>query len=594
VTDGGRGPRTPQEQILCELFAQLLGLAAVGVDDNFFELGGDSIVSIQLVSRARSAGVVITPRDVFVHKTVAGLAAVAGEVAPVAGGIVDVATGAVALTPIMHAFRERGGPIEGFHQSVLLYVPEGLGLEQLVAAVQVVLDHHDVLRSRFTRSAGDDAGQEWSWEIAPVGAVGAGGVVHRVDATGLDGDELAGVLRQHSQAARSRLDPWAGVMVQVVWFDAGPGRLGRLLILIHHLVVDGVSWRILVPDLAAAGRAVMAGQRPELAAVGTSFRRWAQQQLEWAQDPARLDEVPVWAAGRDGADPLLTDRPLDPANDVVATRRSLTLTLPPERTAPLLGRVPAVFHGGVNDVLLSALALALSDWRQRHGRGEDSAVLVDVEGHGREDVVEGVDLSRTVGWFTSVFPVPLNPGVGLQQARAGGPALGRALKRVKEQLRGLPDNGLGYGALRYLNPQAGPVLAGAAHPQIVFNYLGRFPAPATNPAPGSAEWAAAPEAGDLGGGADPGMSLAHGLELNAVTSDGPEGPHLHATWSWAAGLWSEPDVHELAQAWFRVLDLMVAHADQPGAGGHTPSDFPMAALGQRDIDELEAAWGMPK
>ena len=411
-----RQPTTPQEQVLCELFAQLLGLPAVGIDDNFFELGGDSIMSIQLVSRVRQAGVVITPRHVFEHKTVARLAAVAGGVAPVeAGG--DVGVGATPLTPIMHAFQHQG-PIEGFHQSVLLYTPEGLRRDQLVEATQAVLDHHDVLRSRFIRSAGEDT--EWSWQIALPGAVDAGGLVQRVDVAGLDGPQLSEVLGDQARAARSRLDPWAGAMVQVVWFDAGPERLGRLMVLVHHLVVDGVSWRILVPDLAAAAQSVMRGRRPGLEAVGTSFRRWAQLQLAWAQDPARLDEVAVWVAG-DGADALLTDRRLDPVVDGTSTRRYLTVTLAADQTLPLLTTVPAAFHGGVNDVLLSALALALADWRRRHHRGGATGVLVDVEGHGREDIVEGLDLSRTVGWFTSVFPVRLDPGVNLDQCREAAP-----------------------------------------------------------------------------------------------------------------------------------------------------------------------------
>jgi non-ribosomal peptide synthase protein (TIGR01720 family) len=340
-----------------------------------------------------------------------------------------------------------------------------------------------------------------------------------------------------------------------------------------------------VPDLVAAGQAVMAGQRPRLPAVGTSFRRWAQHLLDWAQDSARCEEVPVWVAGRDGTDPLLTDRVLDPAADVVGTSGSVTVTLPTERTAPLLTRVPAVFHGGVNDVLLTALAVAVAQWRHRHrhGRGEGTAVLVDVEGHGREDIVEGLDLSRTVGWFTSVFPVRVDPGVGFDQVRAGGPAVGTALKRVKEQLRALPSNGVSYGALRYLNPQTGPLLAGLAPPQIGFNYLGRFP----TPTPGPAEWVLAADTGVFDVGADPGMPLAHGLELNAYTSEHPEGPQLHAHWSWAQGLWSEPDIQEIAHTWFNVLDLLTAYADQPNTSGHTPSDqelevlFPLRPTGTR-------------
>jgi amino acid adenylation domain-containing protein/non-ribosomal peptide synthase protein (TIGR01720 family) len=589
VAGGGRGPRTPQEQILAELFTEFLGVSAVGVDDNFFTLGGDSIVSIQLVSRARSAGVVFTPRDVFERKTVAGLAAVA-EVAELPCGVGDVGVGAVVLTPIVHWLLSRGGPIEGFYQSVVVRVPGGLRLDQLVAVVGAVVDHHDVLRSRFRRVVGEDTSQEWGWDIAAVGAVDAGGVVHRVDVAGLEGDELTSVMRQQAVLAGSRLDPWAGVMVQVVWCDAGPDRSGRLVIVIHHLVVDGVSWRILVPDLATAARAVMGGRRPELPVVGTSFRRWAQQQRDWACDPARWDEATIWMQQHEGADPLLTDRPLDPARDVVGTCGSLTVTLPPEQTVALLTRVPAAFHGSVNDVLLTALALAVAGWRHRHGRGAGSAVLVDVEGHGRENIIEGLDLSSTVGWFTSMFPVRLDPGVDAGQAHAGDPAvLGTALKRIKEQLRALPHHGVGYGALRYLNPQTGAVLADRPPAQIGFNYLGRFPTPASTGGPGLSEWALAAETGVLGVGADQGMPLAHGLELNAVTADHPDGPQLHVGWSWATGLWPEPDVHEIAQAWSTILGLLVACADSSGADGHTPSDFPLVALLQGEIEQLEAA-----
>jgi non-ribosomal peptide synthase protein (TIGR01720 family) len=531
----------------------------------------------------------ITVRDVFDHPTIAALAEVATEVAELPCETGDVGIGPVVLTPIVHALRERGGPIESFHQSVVVCTPERLSLDHLIQVVQAVLDHHDVLRSRFTRWVDAEGTQEWSWDITPVEMVDARDVVHRVDVTDLDDDDLSGVIQQQATAAGSRLNPWAGVMVQVVWCDAGPKRPGRLLVVVHHLVVDGVSWRILLPDLAAAGRAVMGGEQPRLDSVGTSFRRWSEYQRDWAHDPARLDEAAVWMAGCDVADPLLTDRGLDPLVDVVGTSGSLTVTLPPEQTLPLLTRVPAVFHAGVQDVLLTAVAVVVAQWRHRHGRGDGSAVLIDVEGHGREDIIPGLDLSRTVGWFTSVFPVRLDPGVGWEQVRAGGSAVGTALKRVKEQLRALPHNGVGYGALRYLNPQTGPVLAGMPHPQIGFNYLGRFPAPTTAGAPERAEWAIAAETGVLRADADEGMPLPHGLELNAVTSDHPEGPQLHVTWSWAIGLWSQPDVHELVHAWLSVVNLLIAHANQPGAGGHTPSDFPLVPLSQVDIEQLEAA-----
>ncbi|MGH3913753.1 MAG: amino acid adenylation domain-containing protein, partial [Pseudonocardiaceae bacterium] len=582
---GCRHPRTSRERILCEVFSQILGLPTIGIDDNFFELGGDSIVSIQLVSRARLAGLVITPRDVFEHKTVERLAAIAGAVNAAPARVTDSGVGRVPLIPIMHWLADRIGPLDRFCQSVYLCVPAGLRIEQLVQVLGVLLDHHDVLRSRFRRPTAESG--EWDWEVSPVGAVDLKNVVRRVDVADLAGAEFSEVMSQQAAAAESRLDPWAGVMVQAVWFDAGQDQPGRLLIVIHHLVVDGVSWRILVTDLAVAGRAVLAGRRPRLPAVGTSFRQWAQHLLDWAQNPERCDEVPVWLASQGGTDPLLTDRPLDPAVDVMSTSRAMMVTLPVERTALLLTRVPVVFHGNVNAVLLTALAVVVAGWRHRHGRGAGSAVLVDVEGHGREDIIEGLDLSRTVGWFTSVFPLCLDPGVAEEEVRTGGLLLGTALKRVKEQLRALPNNGVGYGALRYLNQQIGAVLAQAAQPQIGFNYLGRFPVPE-----GPVEWAVVAETGMFGGGADPGMALAHGLELNAFIRDHPEGPQLHAGWSWAQGLWAESDVHELAQAWLHMVDLLVACAEQPGAGGHTPSDFALVAtvLNQDDIDDLDAAW----
>ncbi|MCA1694601.1 MAG: condensation domain-containing protein, partial [Actinobacteria bacterium] len=245
--------------------------------------------------------------------------------------------------------------------------------------------------------------------------------------------------------------------------------------------------------------------------------------------------------------------------------------------------------------MLTALALAVAQWRRCHGRGEHSAVLVDVEGHGREEIIDGIDLTRTVGWFTSRFPVCLDPGpLSWNELRAGSPAVGRAIKRVKEQLRALPDHGIGFGLLRYLNSDTGPTLAALPNPQIGFNYLGRFPAPGSGWMPGtagvgsSADWAGAPEASALGGGSDPGMPFDHGLELNALVHDHSEGPSLVAIWSWPQEMWSVHDVRELAQHWFQAIHALVDHGTQPGAGGHTPTDFPLVTLNQHEIDHLDA------
>ena len=421
-------------------------------------------------------------------------------------------------------------------------------------------------------------------EIPAVGSLAADACLHRIDRAGIAASGWNAAMREAALTAESRLDPGSGQLVQSVWFDAGPEMPGRLLLVIHHLAVDGVSWRILVPDLQAAYQAAASGQVPVLDPVGTSFRRWAQILSEEAASATRLAELPLWQEILATDDAPLSAHALDPAQDVAETADRLTLTLPAPVTAALLSRVPALFHARINDVLLAAFALAGAGWRRQRqlGRG-NNAVLVALEGHGREEMA-GAELSRTVGWFTSLFPVRLDLGVlDLDQALAGGPAMGQALKRIKEQLRGLPDNGLGYGLLRYLNSQTAAELAACRAPQIAFNYLGRVAAPAET------DWSFAPEAGALGGGGDARMPLAHAITLNALTTDGEDGPTLIANWSWAGRLFTTEEIKALGQLWFAALGALVSHAVSHVAGGFTPSDFPLLRLDQASIERLEAA-----
>ncbi|MCB5183282.1 non-ribosomal peptide synthetase [Streptomyces antimicrobicus] len=582
---GGGPAEDPLERTLCELFAEVLGLPRVGVDDSFFDLGGDSIVSIQLVAKARAAGLVFTPKDVFRLKTVGALAPVVRSAEAPVQEDPDAGIGELPLTPIIGWLAGHGGPVDGFVQSMLVQVPAELGEERLTGAVQTLLDHHDALRMRLDRSAADG---RWRLTIPARGAVPAAEVVRRTDIAGLADEKLQSVLATEAEAAWRRIDPEAGRMLQAVWFDAGADRPGRLLLTIHHLVVDGVSWRILLPDLAEAWQALVDGRRPAPAPVGTSLRRWAEQLVEEARSPRREAEFDLWDQAGAVEEPVLGKRLLDPVKDTAGRARSLTRTLPADRTEPLLTSVPAAFHGGVNDVLLTALAVAVSYWRRRRGLGEEGPVLVDLEGHGREDVVEGADLSRTVGWFTTVHPVRLDPGqLDWDEIWAGGPALGRVLKRIKEQLRAVPDHGIGHGLLRHLNPRTEPLLAGRAEPQIGFNYLGRMGTSATG-----GDWTSAPEAAALTGAAagDPDVRLAHALEINAVAEDLPGGPRLSVTWTWPDGLLKERDVDDLAETWFRALEALAAHAVEPEAGGHTPSDMSLVSLSQAQLDLLESKW----
>ncbi|MGA4841736.1 amino acid adenylation domain-containing protein [Streptomyces sp. G45] len=572
-----RGPagHSAEEAALRAVFAEVLGLPEVGADDNFFTLGGDSISSIQVVGRARAAGLALTARDVFTHRTPAALAAVARRTgaAPAVSAVSEDGVGEVALTPIADQLREEVSHLPDatreFAQYVTVAVPADVDTALLERAVQAVLDRHDALRLRL---AAPVAGL-WSLETLPPGAVSAADVLSEAAGQG-SSDALVA-------AARARLRPEDGLNVQAVLSKDS----ARLLLVVHHLAVDGVSWRVLLPDLRAAYEALAAGGTPHLDAVPTSYRRWAQALAEEARSARRVAELPLWqaqsAGGQDAA--ALGSRPVDPARDTHATARTLRVELPADRTRALLTKLPAAFGTEVNEALLTGLALTLADRDRRHGGGATRAV-VELEGHGRELVTEGLDPSRTVGWFTSVFPVALDIGdVDWTEVWDGGAACADALKRVKETLRALPDHGIGHGLLRHLNPQTAAVLARRPLPRVGFNYLGRFAVDGTRD---GADWAM--EAGTLGLAAAPATPLRHALELVAVTEDRPEGPVLVAAWTWAGELLAEDDVRDLADTWFRALTALTGHAERPGAGGRTPSEFPLVTVGQREIEAYEA------
>ncbi|GHF27795.1 hypothetical protein GCM10018790_01430 [Kitasatospora xanthocidica] len=570
----GRPPRNPAEELLVKLFGEVLNRDVRSVHDGFFELGGDSITSLQLVAKARGAGLELTAQQVFEHRTAAALAALAGPAAGTAAPVAhDDGLGDFPAPPIVHRLRELGGPIDSFNQSTLLAVPAGLGLEQLTGAVRALLDRHGALRMRLTEdwtlsvpaADPDTAGSRPSSD--QVRRVDVTDQVRRVDVAGLGPDALAAAVTEHAEEAARRLDPRAGNLLQAVWFDAGTAT-GRLLVLVHHLAVDAVSWRVLLPDLHAAWQAAGAGRAAALDPVPTSLRRWYDTLAEAAGRPHFAAQLEHWRRTLAEAGPQLTDRAADPARDVHGTARSLTVELTPAETEALLTTLPAAFRAGPDEVLLTALALAATRARATGG------LLVDVEGHGRRDL-DGLDLTRTVGWLTTLHPVLLAPGT----ARLDDADLARALKTVKEQLRGAPDHGLGYGLLRYLDDRGRAALGGLPHPQLAFNYLGRFTAGAPE-----ADWRPAGET--AAPPVHPDQPMAHPLEVNAVAEDDGAGPRLTATWSWAPGLLAEPEVRALAEEWTAALRALAAFAGRPAAHGITPSDVPLVRITQDELDAL--------
>ncbi|HEY9244572.1 MAG TPA: condensation domain-containing protein, partial [Streptosporangiaceae bacterium] len=490
-------------------------------------------------------------------------------------------TGPIPLTPLMRAMAARAGgtPLLGgrFAQWMALTVPPHLNPTALQNALSALITCHPILAARL---AGE--GQAARLVIPAAADAVPGSWVQRVDAAGLDEAALASVVRTQAREASARLDPGAGVMVQVVWLDAGPAE-GRLVVAAHHLVVDGVSWRILLPDLAAAYQAATTGDTPVLEAVPVPFAAWAA--VLATQD--RAGEQAAWAAiVGEGEEPPVGDRPLDPTTDRAGTQQRVTVQIDPEVAEDLVARVPGMFHCGPDEVLLAGLAGALATWRSRRGQPHTS-VLVDVETHGRQPLTAGMDLSRAVGWFTSTHPVRLDTGPAvLAEVRAGGPAAGHLLKAIKEQARAVPGDGLGYGLLRY--GSAEDVLAGRPHAQVGFNYLGRFTTSGGGRGDGGGHWV---PAGGLGGDVDPDMPVLHALEAGAIVRDTPAGPQLRLTLSWPEGLIQDTTARDLASEWAAMLTGLAEHAANPTAGGHTPSDFTLLGLDQDEVEELEAEFG---
>ncbi|MFI8897179.1 amino acid adenylation domain-containing protein [Streptomyces virginiae] len=551
----GTGPLAPpvtdNERLVCTAVATLLRLDAVGVDQDFFRLGGDSLLAISLLGALRKEGLHVTPRQIFTHSVIGALAAVATPADTAAEDHDDVATGPVGGSPIVRWLGETTDAVDGFVQSVVLNTPADLTAVALDTILAALLERHDMLRARLVR------GDHWSFDVpAPA------------DRTAAGWQESDRPLQECVALATGALDPERGVMLRAVW-----RRDARQLVLVaHHVVVDGVSWRILMEDLATAWHRYASGEPVRLPAVGTSYRRWTQLLEHAAFD----DDGAHYRRALPGTDAPLGRRALCAA-DTVARERTTTVAVGPDITAALLGDLPAQFHAGVNDVLLTALAVTLARWRRDLGQ-DQSFTHVELEGHGREArfVADGAgfepELSRTVGWFTTLFPVTVDPGPA---ADPTDPAyLTAALKAVKEDLARVPRNGLSYGVLRHL---AG-VRFDTPAPQVLFNYLGRFGAGSSD------DWELVGSTGQLGERRDPRMRLPRALEFNAVAEPDPSGAYeLVTTISWPDGLLTDEDVATIG-AYYRQTLASIAALDH---GGHTPSDFPLVALTQADVDELD-------
>ncbi|CCD85604.1 putative Non-ribosomal peptide synthase:Amino acid adenylation (Modular protein) [Bradyrhizobium sp. ORS 285] len=539
------------EQTIAAVWREVLGRDRIGRHDNFFELGGDSILSLQIIARLRKRGLILTPKQVFARQTIAALAGVVvttstrAVAAPAAAPSV-VNAGVAELLPIqLRFFAEPIANRDHFNQAVLMTPRDRVTWSVLQAAFAAVVTHHDALRVSY-RQMGE------SWQ-ATVAAVPAASDLLWVR-TAVQPTDLAAI----ASAAQASLSLASGALLRAVGFDMVDGSQ-RLLIAIHHLAVDGVSWRILLEDIATACEQIEAGSAVTLPAHSDSPSSWAQRLRAHATSDRLAAELPFWLAASQGGEPVCDDD--RGGADVEAEAEEVVLQLDAELTTQLIEAAPSAYRTRINDLLLAALSRAIWSWS-----GRDD-VAIELEGHGREDIFADADLTRTVGWFTSAFPFRL---------QGGSSADGELIKTVKEALRALPDHGLGYGVLRHLgSPAHRLALSRLPSRRIVFNYLGRFD---QELGAAAAYRIAAEDPGPMRASDTP---LRAWLTINAEVRDGA----LRLAFRYGRRRYRRATIERLAQLYGAALRSLVDHC-RDSAGGLTPSDVPLAQLDQAMLDRL--------
>ncbi len=551
-------PGTATERKLAAIWSKVLRNERVGIHDNFFELGGDSILSIQAISLARREGLKITPTMLFANQTIAELAAVAtvDEDLPPKE---DSASGEAPLTPIQRWFFEQQlEESHHFNQAFLFEVVEPLDRGLLESALKEVSRHHDALRFRYRRD-----GQGWHQSYSPLDD---GAVLQWVDLSRFEDGERRRQIESIAATAQGSLDLGQGPIWRVLYVQSGSDRSDRMLIVVHHLVVDGVSWRLLLEDLESVYRQLRDGRNVQLPAKTVSYKAWAERLLEFSGTDSLRNELPYWKAVTDPGQETEAGAAMSPMSgreNREGATKTLTYSLAIEETQALLKQVPAVYNTQINDVLLTALTRAWGRW------SGGKALFTDLEGHGREEIPGGLDPSRTVGWFTSIYPVRLELPEAGSDWRPG-----EALKSVKEQLRRIPRRGVGYGILRYI--AADRDLAAGLNAPMVFNYFGQF----DQVLAGSTLFRFGKES--TGPWHSPRQQRRYVFEINSLVIDG----RFELRWTYNETLHREQEIQKLVEEYLAALRELIAHCRSPHAGGRTPSDFPLARLDQVSLDRL--------
>ncbi|WP_067543771.1 non-ribosomal peptide synthetase, partial [Nocardia crassostreae] len=542
-TGSGSAPRTPTEKELCEVLAELFDGRTPALDDDFFALGVDSIVAISLVNKARRRGLTLTPRMVLATPTIRELAAALDTADPVSTAAEAADYGEILPVPVVSWMYEYGG-YRRFTQTALLNPPTGIRRDQLEASLQTLLDSYDTLRARLA----DTPDGPRLVTRAP-GAVTATEILTQ---TTEPADPNAAI---HSAArtANDQIDPRTGDMVRAVWFT-GTGQDDVLLLTIHHLAVDVVSWHLLLAALTEAWTQLESGTPPTALPESTSYREFSGRLWQRAAAPEVLAQRDYWTTQLAAPDPAVGHRIPDPRTDTWSSLRVATAVTPVEVTERILTALTR--EEGVREFLLTALTMTIATWRRERDQDPSSGALIALEGHGRADDLLGVDTSNTLGWFTSVFPVRLGAGdaVDIDRAEADPNAARALLDSVTAQLSAIPNQGLDYGLLRYVNHT--PDLVSAPQPQLEFNYLGRVDLSGQQPGSWSLHSGPLNEALPLD--PEPDLPLRYALDVISGIGTTSEGPQLTTNWRWSDALFTAADAEHLTALWNRSLTALAA------------------------------------
>ncbi|MDF1845047.1 MAG: amino acid adenylation domain-containing protein [Rubripirellula sp.] len=551
-------PRSSIENSLVKIWSDVLGIESVGVTDNFFELGGDSILTIQAISRAKRAGISLAIHQVFAHPTIAELAQFV-DVVRFNDNDQSEVTGTVPLTPIQHwFFEQRFVAQHHWNMAMLLEAQPNVRDSHLREAVRHLLVHHDMLRARFKKT---ESVPGWQQMITPFD----GDVPFEAfDLSLRTKEEQDAIVREKSTELQASLDLQNGPLIRFAYFNCGFEQPARLLIIAHHLVIDGVSWRIILEDIQVCCEQLAKKQEVQLAPKSTSFQDWAHQLTTYSQSDSVRQQFGFWKM--QNGEPiscLPVDFEVDATSNSMASACTVSSSLTELETHSLLYDLPKHYHARIDELLLFALTQSFSNWTHQ------SSLVLHLEGHGREDLPEGLDVSRTVGWFTTMYPVRLDWG------ETHG--VTKTLRQIKQQLRNIPQRGISHGLLRYLNQETASDLGCLQHPEVSFNYLGQFDQGV------QCSYFRQLDA-EIGLMTDSEAQRFHVLDISGIALE----KCLHLNWMYSSNIHRESTIQQLANGFVNSLRSLIARAESnpDASSSYVPSDFPLSRLDQSQLDRL--------